>query len=404
MLKRSIKNITKIFLLASTMIAFNANATDILKSEYKVKKGDSIIKILQNNYINKTDISDLIYKTKNSKKLQNLHVGKKITIYKDKNGKLKKMIVEINDIDVLVVSKSLKNDFTIKKGLYKTDEVDQYVLGNVSYSFNKTLKEMKLTKAQKEDLKDMFKTQLDLNKIKKGSQIVAVYKDYYKGKSKVKSGDLIAAEITYKGKDYTAYSYHDYKGVKTYFDQKGQPLVESITRTPLKKYTRVSSQFKLARKHPVLGYTRPHKGVDLASPRGTPVYAAASGKIAMKAYQKRGYGNVIVINHSDGYSTLYGHMNKFNKGMYSGKRIKKGQIIGFVGSTGLSTGNHLHFEIRKKGIHLDPLHAKLPSGNKIASADISKFKSFKRIHDNGFRLVKAMNKKENKTRVAIRNK
>jgi murein DD-endopeptidase MepM/ murein hydrolase activator NlpD len=263
---------------------------------------------------------------------------------------------------------------------------------------------MGLNKEQKNDFKEMFKNQLNLNKIRKGAEVIVVYQEFYKGKKKQYTGKVIAGEIKQGDNVKQAYLFRDNEGGYGYFAKNGKPLSEGIDRTPIEKYKRVSSKFTKARKHPVLGYVRPHKGVDYAAKPGTPIYAAASGKISMKDYQKKGYGKLIVINHKDGYSTLYGHMSKFKKGIYAGKKVKKGDVIGYVGTTGASTGPHLHFEVRKNGVHLDPQKAKIPTGSKLAKKDVEKFKTFIKKQNDGFRLSRLLLEKEGRTTIAIRKK
>lgn len=397
MIKR-IKTIAFLFLMS---LSVNSFANEIIKKEVFVNKGDSLIKILKNNNISPNDIEELIYRTKNSDKLKSLKIGQKIILYKDKNI-LRKLVVETDSLNVFVANK--KDDkFTIKKGVYKTDIVNQYEIGKVSYSLNKTLISMNLNTEQRKTFQEMFKNQLNLNKIKKGTDIIVVFENIYKGDEKIGQGDIVAAEISYNDEVFQSFVFNDHKGNKSYYKSNGEPLIEGINRTPLKSFSRVSSVFTPKRKHPVLGYTRSHNGVDYASETGTPIYAAASGRIAMKDYKKNGYGKFLVINHENGYSTLYAHMNKFNEGMYSGKEVRKGDLIGYVGSTGLSTGPHLHFEIRKDGKYLDPQKTPLPNGNKIAKSEVPNFRNLTKKFNEGFKISKMVREKEGKTKIAIRN-
>ena len=396
-----IKRIFAIFLVS--LFSFSIYANDIVKTEYSVKSGDSLIKILKKNNVSKENIHDLIYNTKNIKKVQNLKVNQELTMYVTPEGDLLKMLFGLNKENVYVASKE-KTGYKLKKGKYKLSEVNRYKIGKVKYSLNKTLSELGLNKEQKSEFKEMFKNQLNLNKIRKGADIIVVYQEFYKGKKKQYTGKVIAGEIKQGDNVKQAFLFRDSEGGYGYFAKNGKPLSEGIDRTPIESYKRVSSKFSKARRHPVLGYVRPHKGVDYAAKPGTPIYAAASGKISMKDYQKKGYGKLIVINHKEGYSTLYGHMSKFKKGIYAGKKVKKGEIIGYVGTTGTSTGPHLHFEVRKNGIHLDPQKAKIPTGSKLAKKDVNKFKTFMKKQNDGFRLSRLLLEKEGRTTIAIRKK
>lgn len=400
---RTLKKIASIFcvLLLSTTVSAN----DIIKTEYTVKSGDALISILKKNNVNKKDINNLIYNTKEIKKVNNLKIGQDLTFYVSPEGDLIKLLFEIDKKSVYVASKNKnKKSFKLKKGYYKLNEVHRYRIGKVKYSVNKTLSEMGLSSAQKKQFKEMFKDQLNLNKIRKGSELIAVYQEFYKGKEKQYTGALVAGEIKQGNNSKQAFLFKDSKGETGYFAKNGKPLSEGFDRSPLKDYKRISSSFKPKRKHPVLGYTRAHNGTDYAAKTGVPIFASASGKVAMKDYQKRGYGNVIVINHKDGYSTLYAHMSKVEKGIYAGKKVKKGQVIGYVGNTGLSTGSHLHFEIRKNGRYLNPETTKIPTGSKLAKKDVKSFKYFVKKQNEGFKLSRLLLKKEGRTTIAIRKK
>ncbi len=402
-----IKEIKKTIAIITLALCSTAGmAADIVKTEYKVKSGDALISVLNKNNVNKSDINNLIYNSKNSKKMLNLRVGQSLTLYKKGSGELIKLIFELNnENDVLVASKTPgKKSYDIKKGKYKLNEVSRYKIGKIKYSLNKTLIEMGLSSSQRQQFRKMFKTQMDLNKVRKGTEVIAVYTEYYKGKKKMHDGEIIAGEIKYGKNTLQSYLFNDSKGGSGYFAKNGRPLSEGFDRAPLKDYKRISSKFSNSRKHPVHGFVRAHKGVDYAAKSGTPIYASASGKVSMKDYQKRGYGHVIVIDHQDGYSTLYGHLKKAAKGVYAGKRLKKGDLIGYVGTSGTSTGPHLHFEIRKNGKHMDPLKASVPTGNKIAKKDVTKFSRFVKKQKEGFKLARLLNQKEGKTTIAIRKK
>jgi len=148
---------------------------------------------------------------------------------------------------------------------------------------------------------------------------------------------------------------------------------KAFLRTPV-DFARISSHFNLRRKHPVLHKIRAHKGTDYAASRGTPIKASGDGKI-IYAGRKGGYGNTVVIQHGQKFTTLYAHMHKYAKGIRSGKRVKQGQVIGYVGSTGLASGPHLHYEFRVNGVHKNPVKVKLPQANPVPKKELEDFKS-----------------------------
>jgi murein DD-endopeptidase MepM/ murein hydrolase activator NlpD len=157
-----------------------------------------------------------------------------------------------------------------------------------------------------------------------------------------------------------------------YFDEKGRSMKKFLMKTPVDG-ARISSSFGM-RRHPILGYTKFHEGVDFAAPKGTPIYAAGNGKIEI-AGQVRGYGNFVRIQHSNGFETGYGHMSAFARGIHPGVHVTQGEVIGYVGSTGRSTGPHLHYEISIHGKKVNPLGIKVPTGTQLAGRDLKKYQA-----------------------------
>lgn len=186
----------------------------------------------------------------------------------------------------------------------------------------------------------------------------------------VKGGDLTYATLTLSGKQYTIYRYTDLEGHTNYYDARGRSARKALMRTPIDG-ARLSSGYG-RRRHPVLGYTKMHKGVDFAAARGTPFYAAGDGTVTYAA-RKGAYGNFISIRHNSEYTTAYAHLKGFARGIRKGKRVRQGQVIGYVGTTGRSTGPHLHYEIRRSGRQTNPLRVKMPSGKTLNSKEMALF-------------------------------
>ncbi len=194
--------------------------------------------------------------------------------------------------------------------------------------------------------------------IRKGDRFRVIYTAEYLDGKKYRDGDILAAEFINRGRVFRAFRYTTPDGDTDYYDAEGHSMRKAFLRTPV-KFTRISSRFTLKRWHPILKRWRSHKGVDYAAPRGTPVKAAGKGKIIFRGW-KGGYGRVIMIQHNRKYTTVYGHLSAFNKRVRNGSRVQQGQIIGYVGSSGLATGPHLHYELRVNGVHTDPLKVKPP--------------------------------------------
>lgn len=188
----------------------------------------------------------------------------------------------------------------------------------------------------------------------------------------VESGDVLFASMTLSGQTITMFRYKTADGIEDFYNAKGESVRKALLRTPING-ARLSSGFG-SRKHPVLGYTKMHKGVDFAAPTGTPIYAAGDGVIDM-AKSNGSYGNYVRIRHTSEYATAYAHMSGFGKGISSGVRVRQGDVIGYVGTTGRSTGPHLHYEILQGGRQVNPMGVRFPTGRKLAGGDLKKFEA-----------------------------
>ena len=189
--------------------------------------------------------------------------------------------------------------------------------------------------------------------IRRGDHFTVVYDQLYLDGKKIGNGDILAAEFVNQGQVYRAVRYEKPNGTADYYTPDGNSMRKEFLRTPV-AFTRISSRFSLGRYHPILNRIRAHKGVDYAAPTGTPIKATGDGRVAFRG-RKGGYGNVVILDHGRGYSTLYGHMSRFARGERVGTRVHQGQVIGYVGSTGMATGPHLHFEVRADGVTTDPV-------------------------------------------------
>ncbi|MDR2098755.1 MAG: M23 family metallopeptidase [Rickettsiales bacterium] len=221
---------------------------------------------------------------------------------------------------------------------------------------------------------EIFSFDVDFERdIYPGDTFQVMYEQLYseKGES-LGAGELVFASLYLNSRksEFKLYRYEDGKGRVAYYNENGQSAIKTLKKTPING-ARISSKYG-SRRHPILGYTRDHKGVDFAAMHGTPIPAAGNGTVVERGW-KPGYGNYIKIKHNGTYSTAYGHMSSFKKGVTVGTRVSQGQTVGFVGNTGLSTGPHLHYEIIKDGAQVNPLTVKLPSTQKLSEADMAKF-------------------------------
>ncbi len=223
------------------------------------------------------------------------------------------------------------------------------------------------------DLIRIFSYDVDFQReIQPGDAFEVVYEAYYDDAGGLaKTGHILYAGLVLSGKPLPLYSFTPESGFADYFDPSGQSVRKALMKTPIDG-ARISSNFGM-RKHPILGYSKLHKGVDFAAPTGTPIYAAGDGVLEIAGWNG-GYGKYVRIKHNGTYKTAYGHMSKIAKGMAKGSRVAQGDIIGYVGTTGQSTGPHLHYEVLIDGKQVNPLDIKIPSGEKLAGADLAAFK------------------------------
>jgi len=222
------------------------------------------------------------------------------------------------------------------------------------------------------ELAEIFQYDIDfVLDIQPGDRFTVVYEDVFQDGKPLRTGNILAAKFVNEGREYRAVRYVDADGHAEYFTPDGRSLRKAFIRAPV-QFSRVSSRFNPSRRHPVLNTIRAHKGVDYAAPIGTPVRAAGQGRVRFAGVQG-GYGNVVELEHGSGVVTVYGHLSRFASGMRRGKHVELGQVIAYVGMTGLATGPHLHYEYRVRGVHQNPQTVPLPDAEPIAAGERERF-------------------------------
>lgn len=244
------------------------------------------------------------------------------------------------------------------------------VQGTITTSLNDAAKKANLSDDLVDQLTQIFGWDIDFaTNLNPGDRFTVVYeRGGFNG-----ADDIVAAEFTNKSRTHRAVRYIDSDGYANYFTPEGHALQKAFLTTPV-DFARISSHFSMSRKHPVLNRIRAHKGVDYAARTGTPVKATGAGEITFQG-RKGGYGQVTIIQHGDRYETVYAHLSGFKSGLHQGSRIRQGEIIGYVGQTGLATGPHLHYEFRIDGVHQNPLTAQVSNAISVKSAELAQFKS-----------------------------
>ncbi len=237
------------------------------------------------------------------------------------------------------------------------------------------------------DVYDLLAFEMDFERdVRAGQKFWVVYEENFSGDKKIDNGRVLAVSFDALRGNVKMYRYRKADGTTGYYDADGNGAIKSLKRTPINN-AKVTSSFSKKRKHPVLGYTRAHKGVDFRASTGTPIPAAGAGRVVARGYN-RGHGNYVKIRHNGSYETLYAHMSRFVKNVKVGTNVRQGQTIGYVGSTGYSTGPHLHYEIIKDGKHVNPMTVKLPAISNLGKEDKKKFAQYRELMDKAIEELK----------------
>lgn len=339
---------------------------------YKVKEGDSISTIFTDLELNTADLHSLLHNRKLGKQFTNLTVGKSLTIKIGPKNELLEISYKKDDLETYVASRR-DEDFNIKihsKPL-ETRLTSAHVV--VHSSLTKSAKNAGLPSSITKRLADIFAWDIDFaQNLRQNDHFTVVYEQMIIGDKIVDAGDIVAAEFVNQGKIHQAVRYTDEHGNTSYYTPKGEGMRKTFLSNPL-DYARISSPFSLQRKHPILNRIRAHTGVDYAASTGTPVKSTGDGKIVYQG-TKGGYGQVVMIDHGQGYTTVYAHLSNFSRSLGNGDSVKQGQVIGFVGQTGLATGPHLHYEFLVDGVHKDPLTAKVTNNIPVNRYSLAHFK------------------------------
>lgn len=344
---------------------------DPLKRTIRVENGDTLSTVFAKVGLSATTLHAVLNSSKEAKQLTRLKVGQALEFKLSQDGQLESLHSKLSDLESIALAKSEKG-FSFKRELVKPEVQTTYSHGVINSSLFLSAKRAGLSHSLTMDLANVFGYDIDFAMdIREGDEFELIYEKKVVNGKQVGTGNILSARFTNRGKTYTAVRYTNKQGNSSYYTANGESMRKAFIRTPV-DFARISSRFSTGRRHPVLNKIRAHKGVDYAAPRGTPIKAAGDGRVTL-AGRHGGYGNAVIIQHGQRYRTLYAHMNGFAKGIRSGSNVKQGQIIGYIGTTGLSTGPHLHYEFQVNGVHVDPLSQKLPMADPIASSEKARF-------------------------------
>ena len=309
--------------------------------------------------------------------LKNIKIGQEIYIYENSKKIVKKIIIpidfstdiviEINENDITLSKKKINlkkifesKKFFIKSSLYEDGKIAGVPLGILSEAIK------------------LYSFDVDFQRdIQKNDEFEILYEVFFNSvRESVSNGNIKYIKLNLHGNNLEYFTFKDEDGHFDYFNKEGKNVRKALMKTPIDG-ARLSSSYGM-RKHPILGYNKLHKGVDFAAPKGTPVYAAGNGVIDFVG-RNSGYGKYIRIRHNSSYKTAYAHLNNYKKNIYKGARVNQGETIGYVGSTGKSTGSHLHYEVIYQNKQINPMKMKLPSNKILKDDELKKFNKEKRI-------------------------
>ncbi len=349
--------------LTSTLLQEKKSVFPKLKwSSYKVKSGQSLALIFKKVNLNPKELHKIITLGKSTQSLNAIKPGQEIKFRISDNGSLQELVYIQDSLNSLHVMKF--NDGYQAVPIIKSIEKR---ITHAKVRIQSSLFEAGLSAGLSNgiimDLAGIFGWDIDFAlDIRSGDHFSIVYEEHFLEGNKIRDGAILAAEFVSQKRSYKAIRFTDKQKRTDYYTPEGLSMRKAFLRTPV-DFRRISSRFG-KRKHPILNYMRLHKGVDYVARRGTPVRASGNGKVIHKK-RKGGYGRAIIIKHGGKYSTLYAHLNGYKKGLRVGQKVKQGQTIGYVGSSGRSTGPHLHYEFRVNGVHRNPLTVKLPNAKPI---------------------------------------
>lgn len=328
-----------------------------------VKKNEFLADILLRHGIDYATIDYIAKHTRDTFDVRKIRVGNKYAIIfnTDSIQKAQYFAYEISSSDYVLYE--FNDSVIVNRGMKQITMQLDSISGSIESSLWNALVEKNADPNLANELSEIYAWTIDFFGLRKGDTYRAIYERNFVEEKYIGIEKIIAAKFNHLGQDRYAF-YFEQNGKGDYFDEVGNSLQRTFLKAPL-RFTRISSKFSHSRMHPVLKIRRPHHGIDYAAPSGTPVYTVGDGVVIKKGYQKRGGGNYIKIKHNGTYSTTYMHLSGYAKGMSVGKNVKQGDLIGYVGKTGLATGPHLDFRFYRNGKAVDPLKVESPPSKPI---------------------------------------
>lgn len=340
-------------------------------TQVTVAPGDNLSLIFSRLQLSKRDLHDIVERDGKQSVLKRLKPGQLLR-FRIADNKLAEMEVEIDALNSLHIARG-ENGYAIRTVTIEPEIRVSAASAQIKHSLFLDGQKAGLSDALIMRMTQIFGWDIDFAlDIRESDRFSVIYESVYKNNELIKQDRILAAEFVNQGKQHRAVLFTDAEGHSDYYSEDGKAMRKAFLRTPV-NFTRISSRFNLRRKHPILNKIRAHKGVDYAAPHGTPVRAVANGKIRHVG-RKGGYGRTVEMQHGKSYSTLYAHLSRFARGLKNGSKVKQGQVIGYVGKSGLATGPHLHYEFRVNGVHRNPLTIDLPKAESLDKKYLASFK------------------------------
>lgn len=331
----------------------------------QVRRDDTLSSVLSRLNISNQEASDFLRHHPDASALSNqLRPGRTISAEANQLGELLRLEYEIDAANTLIVERT-DNGYQAYQSESALETLPTLKSAEITSSLFAATDGANISDRVAIQMAEIFSSEIDFHTdLRKGDRFNVIYESQYNAGRLVRTGLVLAAEFTNQGKTYRAVMYRNPEGQVNYYTPEGKSLHKSFLRSPL-EFSRISSGFSMGRFHPVLQKMRAHKGVDFAAPTGTRIKASSDGVVDFVGV-KGGYGNAIILKHQNNMSTLYGHLSRFSPDLRRGQKVSQGQIIGYVGKTGLATGPHLHYELLLNGRHVDPMKVALPTAVPIA--------------------------------------
>ena len=328
-----------------------------------VKRNETLSDILEPYYLLNANVSEIAKRSKSTFDVRKIRAGKKYHLYTDDDDSLntvKYLVYEKDKISFIIYD--LCDSINIYSGKKEVKIVKETKTAVIKSSLYDALLENDASIELAIELSKIFAWQIDFYHLQKGDNFKVIYEEEYVDSQMVGIGKVLGAYFNNYGKEYFAIPFVQ-DSVYQYFDENGNSLRKEFLKTPM-EFARISSRYSSRRLHPILKVYRPHTGVDYAAPTGTPIRTVGDGEVIAASYSKSN-GYYIKIRHNSVYTTAYLHMSRFGKGIKKGTKVKQGQVIGYVGSTGLATGPHLHFMFYMNGSYVNPLKIEIPPSHPV---------------------------------------